>query len=422
MNYKKYTNQAYNLHLINTDKFKTIFIKINFKRKLKKEDITYRNLLDKVLLETTNKYKTSRELEIVTEDLYGLSLSSSTSLSGNYIITSFSSYFLNEKYTEKGMNEKSIKFILDFIFNPDIKDNSFTNFDIAKRLVEDDIKNLKNSPKAYSQLRLFEEMDKKSPLSFNTYGYSEDLEKIDGKKLYDYYKNFLKKDLIDIFIVGNIDDDFKKIIVDNFSVNTLKKPTEPHFIKYDKIRKKAKIIHEEMSLKQAKLNIGLKLDDLTEFELKYVCNIYSYILGGGANSKLFKNVREKNSLCYNINCSYRPVANLMIITAGINKEQFKKCINLIKKEVNNMVKGNFTNEDIDEAKTTYLSALEEILDSPASITRTFESHEYLNLDLLDDRRLNVKNVTKEDVINLAKKVHIDTIYVLEGGSNEENNN
>lgn len=422
MNYKKYTNKAYNLHLINIDKFKTIYIKINFKKKIKKEDITYRNLLDKILLETTNKYKTSRELEIMTEELYGLSLSSDTNLSGNYVITSFSSYFLNEKYTEKGMNEKSVKFILDFIFNPDVSNNSFVNFNLAKRLVMDDIKNLKNEPKVYSQLRLFEEMDKKSPLSLNTSGYVEDLEKINGKKLYDYYKNFLKSDLIDIFVVGNIDDDFKKLIIDNFNVNTLKKPTESHFIKFDKIRKRIKTVHEVMPLEQAKLNIGLKLNDLTPFEMKYVCNMYSYILGGGANSKLFKNVREKNSLCYYINCSYRPVANLMVITAGINKEQFKKCTNLIKRELSNMAKGNFSEENLNEAKTTYLSALEEIMDSPASIARTFESHEYIGLDLIDERKNNIKNVTFEDVVNLAKKVHIDTIYVLEGGSDEKDNN
>lgn len=422
MNYKKYTNNAYNLHLINIDKFKTVYIKINFKKKLKKEDITYHNLLSKVLLETTAKYKTSRELEIMTEDLYGLSLSSDVNLSGNYIVTSFSSYFLNEKYTEKGMNEKSVKFILDFIFNPDISNNSFNNFDIAKRLVLDEIKTLKNNPKSYSQLRLFEEMDKKSPLSLNTIGYNDDLEKINSKKLYDYYKNFLKSELIDIFVVGNINDDFKKIIVDNFNINTIKKPSESHFIKFDKIRKRIKIVHEAMPLEQAKLNIGLKLDDLTDFEMKYVCNIYSYILGGGANSKLFKNVREKNSLCYYINCSYRPVANLMVITAGINKEQFKKCTNLIKKELNNMTKGNFSEEDINEAKTTYMNALEEIMDSPASIVRTFESHEYIGLDLIDERKSNIKNVAFEDVVNLAKKVHIDTIYVLEGGNNEEGDN
>ena len=62
------------------------------------------------------------------------------------------------------------------------------------------------------------------------------------------------------------------------------------------------------------------------------------------------------------------------------------------------------------------------MDSPASIERTFESHEYIGLDLIDERKNNIKNVTFEDVVNLAKKVHIDTIYVLEGGSDEKNNN
>ena len=139
MNYKKYTNNAYNLHLIKTDKFKSILIKINFKRKVKKEDVTYRNLLSKALLQSTNKYKTSRELEIMTEELYGFYMNAESFLSGNYILTSFTANFLNEKYTEKGMNEKSLQFLLDFIFEPDVTNKSFNNFDIVKRLVKDEI-------------------------------------------------------------------------------------------------------------------------------------------------------------------------------------------------------------------------------------------------------------------------------------------
>ena len=95
MNYKKYTNNAYNLHLIKTDRFKSILIKINFKRKVKKEDVTYRNLLSKALLQSTNKYKTSRELEIMTEELYGFYMNAESFLSGNYILTSFTANFLN---------------------------------------------------------------------------------------------------------------------------------------------------------------------------------------------------------------------------------------------------------------------------------------------------------------------------------------
>lgn len=421
MNYKKYTNNAYNLHLIKTDKFKSILIKINFKRKVKKEDVTYRNLLSKALLQSTNKYKTSRELEIMTEELYGFYMNAESFLSGNYILTSFTANFLNEKYTEKGMNEKSLQFLLDFIFEPDVTNKSFNNFDIVKRLVKDEIETLKDNPKVYSQIRLLEEIDKKGPISLNGIGYTSDLEKIDSHKLYKYYESFLKSDLIDIFVVGNIGEEFKDLIVKNFNINTLKKPSESHFVKHDKLRKRVKIIYEEMPVEQAKLNIGFKLDNLTDFEMKYVTRIYSFILGGGPNSKLFKNVREKNSLCYYINCSYKPTYNLLVISAGINKEQFKKCLNLIKKELNKIKKGEFEESDINEAKTTFLNALQEIEDSALSIVKTFESCEYLGLDLIEDRKKTIVNVTKEDIMNFAKKVHIDTIYVLQGGQNEENN-
>lgn len=419
MNYKKYTNNAYNLHLIETDKFKTILFKINFKRKVKREDVTYRNLLVKSLLQSTAKYKTSRELEIETEELYGLSISANSFLSGNYIVTSFNTFFLNEKYTEKGMNEKSIKFVLDFIFNPNVSNKKFNDFDIVKRLVIDEIESLKDNPKSYSNRRLLEEIDKSGVMSLNDIGYIDDLNKIDSRKLYQYYESFLKSDLIDIFIVGKIDESIKKIIEQNFTINTIKKPSESHFIKHDKIRKRTKTVHEQLDIEQAKLNIGFKLSNLTEFETKYVANLYSFILGGGPDSKLFKNVREKNSLCYNISCSYRPVANLLVISAGINKEQFKKCVSLIKKEITKMAKGDFSENDLKAAKITYINSLKEIEDSPSSIIKTFESHEYLGFDLLDERKDNILNVTKEDIIKFSKKIFLDTIYILEGGKDEK---
>ena len=113
MNYKKYSNNAYNLHVINTDKFKTIMIKINFKKKLEKIDITKRNLLTKILLESNENFKTRMDVEIECEDLYGIGISGENNISGKYIISSFNCIFLNEKYTEKDMNKKSIEFLLN---------------------------------------------------------------------------------------------------------------------------------------------------------------------------------------------------------------------------------------------------------------------------------------------------------------------
>jgi len=346
MNYSKYSTNSYNLHLINTDKFKTIMLKINFKKKIEKEDITYRNLLTKVLFQSNKNYSSKRELEILTEDLYNISISSKNSISGNYIVTSFDSVFLNEKYTEKNMNEKSIKFVLDMIFSPNIENKEFKFFDLAKRLVMDELETQKDNTSIYSKQRLLEEMDNNSPLSYNPIGYLEDLEKITNKDLYNYYEKMLKNNLVDIFVIGSLDEEFmKNIFKENFVINTFKKKGISHYYEHNKF-KKAKTVKESMDIQQSKLRIGIKLKDLTDFEKKYVANIYAFILGGGPDSKLFKNVREKNSLCYSINCSYLPVFNTMIISAGINSSDFKKCLSLIKKEIANMSKGNFSEDDI----------------------------------------------------------------------------
>ncbi len=415
MNYKKYSNNAFNLHVITTDKFKSITIKINFKKKITKKDVTYRNLLTKVLLQSNKKYKNNQLLEIATEELYNQGIGASNYISGNYIITSFDTVFLNEKYTEKDMNEKAIKFFLDLIFEPNINKKEFAFFDLAKRLVKDEIDTMKENTKSYSLQRLFEEMNE---TSYNPIGYMDDLNSITNNDLYNYYENMLKSDIVDIFIIGNINiDSIKEIIKQNFKINTIKKPSDSHFI--DNQIRKVKTIKENMDVEQAKLCLGFKLKNLTDYEIKYVMNAYTYILGGGPDSKLFKNVREKNSLCYNISCSHKPVTNTMVITAGINKEDYKKCVTLIKKEINNMAKGDFTDSDVKAAKILALNVLKEIEDYQASIIKIFESHEYLNFDLLDERSSSIKNITKQDIINVSKKIHLDTIYLLEGENNEE---
>ena len=158
---------------------------------------------------------------------------------------------------------------------------------------------------------------------------------------------------------------------------------------------------------------------MTDFELRYVLNVYSYILGGGPDSKLFKTVREKNSLCYYISSSSQPLNSILTISAGINKKDFNKTLNLIKKEFLNMRKGKFEDDDIIKAKITYINSLKELEDSPQSLLSLYAGMEYLNSDDLDQRFIKINKVTKSNVIKLASKIHLDTIYLLEGEIDEK---
>lgn len=422
MDYKKITNKAYNIHLIKTDKFKTISIRINFKRLLTKEEITYRNLLVELLLESNNNFKNRRMVDIESEELYGINLSAYNTISGNYNIMQFRTSFLNEKYTEEGMNEKSLTFFFDFLFNPNVKDNKFdkSSFNNAQNIVRENIEMLDETYSDYSMVRLGEEMGKDSNLKYSSLGYIEDLEKITNENLYSYYEKVLKSDIVDIFVIGDFNFDLmKNMIEDKLKIKTIKKESKSHYISHDKFRIFERKIKENKNINQSILLLGYKIEDTTLFEQLYTARLYSYLLGGGPDSKLFQTVREKNSLCYGISSIYLPVSNLLVIKSGINADDYKKALSLIKKEVKNMNKGNFTDEDIEKAKTMLVSSFKEIDDDPYSIINAYVSKEYLNYDLIDKRINEVLKVTKEDIMHFSKKIHSDTIFFLEGDMENE---
>jgi len=282
-------------------------------------------------------------------------------------------------------------------------------------MLRDDIASYDDAPGRYANFKLLEAMVPNTPTSYNSYGYLDILESITPKSLYEYYESVLKSDLIDIFVIGDVDkEQIKSLIKDNFNIRTLKKESTTHFLQNNKFKSRFHTIKEQKKLEQSTLLLGYKIETMTEREKLYVSYIYSYILGGSPDSKLFKNVREKNSLCYSIHSSIYGISDLMVIKAGINAKDSVKAIRLIKEQVKKMQKGEFDVEEMNKAKTTYLASLKGLEDSPASIVNIYVSKEYLGYDLVSDRKDKIQTIAKDEVIALAKKIHPDTIFILEG--------
>lgn len=423
MEYKKYELGNYNIHTIKTDenKFKTISVQLNFRRKVKKEEITIRNFLTKILIDSTAKYKTNKEMNIAVEDLYGIEVFTNSILSGNYSILNFCCQFLNEKFTEEGMNYKSLDFFLDTITNPNVDNGEFNNksFEETKRYIRETIEKENEKPSIYANKRMLEEMDK-GAISYSSVGYLEDIDTITPKTLLEYYNSLLTNDIIDIFVIGDIDsEEIKNTIVEKLKIKTFKKLPTEHFIEHTKFRKIPKTIKEKTDNQQSNLSIGLKIDKLNNFERQYTLSIYNYIFGGGPDSKLFQVIREENSLCYTVNSAIRAVSEIMIIKAGINRSNYDKTLKLIKKLHKEMLTGKFTDSDVEIAVNAYTVSLKEMLDSPFAIISNYASKEYLDFDLIEKRLEEVKKVKKEDIVKLGKKIKMDTIFLLEGVIDEE---
>ncbi len=422
MQYKKIEVGSYNLHMIKTDRFKTVNVQIILSSEVVKEEITKRNFLSDILTYSSKKYKTKRDISIASQDLYAANIYSTSYRLGNYYNTDINLYFLNEKYTEKNMTEKSLDFLSEIIFNPNVDNNKFdsASFNIVKNNMRIQIESIKEDTRKYSMIKMLENMNKKAPYSYHGFGYIEDLENITEENLYEYYKEFLEKSNIDIFVIGDID--FKKIeklIKEKFKFNVFKKKRKDPVIYHHATKLIPKTVIEKDNINQSKLTIGCKLKGLTDFEKNYVLTLYNIILGGGSESLLFQNVREKNSLCYYITSTSNKVDNLLIISSGISKENFKKTLSLIKKEMKNMNRGKFDDEMLEQAKIRYNSVIDEIYDYPVQIISAYYASEVLKVDFPEIRKQKIMKVTKEDIVAISKKIKMDTIYLLEGnGANE----
>lgn len=422
MQYKKVELGSYNLHMIKTDRFKTVNMQIILSSKIKKEDITKRNFLSDILTYSCKKYKTKKELSIASQDLYAASVYSTSYRLGSYYNTDINLYFLNEKYSEKGMTEKSIDFLSEIIFNPNVENNRFDSdsFRVIKNNMRIQIESIKEDTRKYSMIRMLENMDKNMPYSYHGFGYIEDLEKITEDNLYEYYKEFINTSNVEIFIIGDIDfNSMEKLIRSKFQFNVYKKKKEDPIINHEKIRTRIKTVIEEDDINQSKLTIGCKIKGLTDFEKNYVLTLYNIILGGGSESLLFQNVREKHSLCYYVSSTSNKIDNLIIISSGISKNNFKKALDLIKKEMKNIENGRFDEELIDRAKTRYNSVLDEIYDYPNQIIAAYYASEILGVDFPEVRKKKIMEVTKEDIIKMSKKIKMDTIYLLGGKESNE---
>ena len=417
MEYIKKEFAAYNVHIIKTKRFKTTTIEVNFLRKIKKEEITIRNFLSEILLQSTKQYPTKRLLTLKSMELYNANIGSSNSRIGNFENLSFSLKFLDEKYTEEGMFNQTIDFFFDTLFNPNVENERFDekSFKIVNKIIYNEIKSVKDNMTKYSLIKMLEHMGHGEPYSYIGYGYIDDLEKITPSKLYEYYKDVLKSDKVDIFVIGDVNsDEVLELINEKFKINTVKKSIGKAMIQHEKIRGRARKITEWENIIQSKLNIGFKLKDLSNYELRYVLPIYSQILGGSANSKLFKNVREKNSLAYYINSVPHIYDNLLLIYSGISKSDFDKALTLIKKELTNMKKGKITDDEINDAKAGMISSIETITDSQRRILNMYYTKELVGGDDIDKRIETFNKVSKNDIVKVANKLKIDTVYLMYG--------
>ena len=409
------------IHTIETEKFKTNLIAVFLTVPLKRETVTNYALIPAVLKRGTNFLKTQEEINIKLEEMYDASFDCGIDKVGDNQVIKCYLEALNDEFTlnNEQILKQSLDLIFEIIFNPLIENSLFkeeyvkTEKENMKKLI---LSKIDNKDK-YALESCIEEMYKGKDYGIYKFGYIEDLEHITAKNLYDAYLELINKAKIDIFVSGKIDkQEILKEIEENQNLNKLN-PRIPNIVKNTeeteiKETVEPKEIKDIKEVSQGKVVIGLDIA-YNKKDSRYQMALYNVILGESATSKLFQNVREKASLAYSARSNYIRQKNNIYIRCGIEIEKYEEALKIIKEQLEDMKNGNFSEEDLNNAKKYMLAGIRTVQDEQDSEVTYYFGQEISGTFTTFDEYMNkINGVSKDEIIEVANSIKINTIYFL----------
>lgn len=413
---QKTLKNGINIYVHSTPKFKTTTFCMFIHQNLARETATKTALIPFVLKRGSKSFPTSRKMNLFLEELYGTSMGGDILKRGEIQIMQFFMETVNHNYIDdKSILIKGLTAFKDMILDPLVEDGGFKEDYVnqEKEILKRNIESLYNDKFNYAIERCFQEMCKDEAFSIYKYGNVEDLELIDNKILYNYYKECLSHCPIDFFVLGDVyEEEITDLIEDIFSFERKEiTQVKPDFV--SKFIEKPNYVEEKQDVNQGKLTMGFRTNTKYSDKDYYSLMVYNGILGGGTHSKLFQNVREKASLAYYAFSRLEKNKGLMLISCGIEFDDKDRAIDIINQQLEDIRKGNITDYEFDSTIKSLVNSYKEAADSPSMIISLYldsiiNGTQRTTEDIIE----NLYKVSKADVINVAEKICLDTVFFL----------
>ena len=408
------------LNCLKSGKFKTSIISITLLSQLRRETASLNALIPFVLKRGTTLYPDMKSLSEKLDDLYGAALEPAIRRCGEIQGIGLDAMFPEEKYLPEGANVtlEMINLISEMLLRPATRGGLLINDYVKseKQNLADLVSSFINEKRSYANMRCMEEMCCYEDISIGKYGSVEDINNINYKKLTKQYHNLLMHSPVEIFYFGQTDEKnvermFKNALCSmprgdiDFDIGT--------DVRMNSVEDKPRYFEEKLDVTQGKLVMGFRLGECMEEPNIPAIQVFNTVFGGGVNSKLFNNVREKMQLCYYAASSCDCHKGIMYAYSGIEFDKFEKAKDEILHQLDDIRTGNISDDELMYAKKAIRSDLYAMTDSQYDLENFYFSNTLAGLDWnpLELAGL-VDEVTKEDVMKIAGSVVLDLIYFL----------
>ena len=405
---------------ISMSKLKTTSMGVYIHRPLCEDEASFNALLPLVLKRGSELCPDQESIAKYLDGLYGATMGASVLKRGEDQIIYFDAETISDRFAPDGekLLSELIKLVMSVIFSPVTADGAFLEKYIDQEKINacDRIDAFVNEKRQYASQRCQQETARGTNFAVMHYGDKDRINKITAKSLYDHYKSIITSSVIDIYICGDYDLNAAADAVKKYTDNIdFSKAEIPHTDIIERSSEKVHEVTEKMDVAQGKLAIGFLTNTSAESSDIYALTVFNSIFGAGAHSKLFNNVREKLSLAYYASSQLEKFKGILTVNAGIEFANFDKAYNETMIQLEEIRKGNITAHEFEASISSILNLCNSYYDDQRALVSYYVSSRISgSQDTLEEYIEKIKKVTVEDVINVSKKIQLDTVYFLKG--------
>lgn len=410
------------LHVIPTKKFKTTRILIRFTAPLSAENMTKRTLLSSLMETNCLAYPTVADMSNKLAEMYGASFGISVNKKGNQHYFSIQLSIINEHLLQDTTDllKEATAFLKEVIFSPNIKQNQFDEqtFQREKENLQHYFESIVEDKQTYASLALQELYFEPSPdQRIPSFGVVEDLKEESSQTIAEYYTQMIQDDLVDIMIVGDVDEKTAAAYFADFPFTDREMDGKPEIFYEQAPTNLFREKQEQQPVQQSKLNLGFHTGIYFHDADFFALQVFNGLFGGFPHSKLFMNVREKESMAYYASSYIDTFRGFMGVQTGIDAKNRDRVIQLIHEQIDALIIGEITDLEMQQTKRLlknhYLLSLD---NNQTLLEKAFLVEQLPQTALSDNQWLEqVDLVTMDDVKRVAKRVKLQALYFLEGG-------
>lgn len=410
------------LTALRTNKFKSSYLSLTMFAPMQPETVTANALLPAVLRQGTHDHPDARALSAALDELYGGTLEACLRQQGETQCIGFVGSFLDDAFAPDGSSvlEPAAALLGELLLHPKLENGLFCADYVARegKNLADRIRAQVNDKRQYSIKRLKELMCEGEPYALDKLGFAEEATRITPEQLWHRYQQLLSSAPISVYYCGGASFERVEAAVKAALHGLSEREVVPAKIRAGTAGtpNEVRYFEDTLDVTQGKLALGWRTGEITIDSNEYpALLVLNAIYGGTTTSKLFMNVRERLSLCYFASSMLDKQKGLMIVSSGIEFDQYQKAVKEIQSQFEACAAGRFSEQELEAGRRSVISGIKSGLDSQGRLEDYWLGQSAAGMKRTPEELIrDVEQVTAAQVVDAAKQMHLDTVYFLNG--------